>query len=90
MEVTAAGFQPSRIDVGTQRREALSPTTFTLLLCGRFEDWQDRAVRKLADKYAGLLEIKHLGREGRPGVLLDSGDALARLGVSAPGDVAHI
>ncbi len=70
-------------------QEALSPTAFTLLLCGRFEDWHSVAIARLANDYAGLLEIRHLSRERRASALLDEGNALARLGLSTPGDTAQ-
>jgi 2-polyprenyl-6-methoxyphenol hydroxylase-like FAD-dependent oxidoreductase len=73
----------------THLQEALSPTAFTLLLCGRFDDLQVAAIAKLADKYAGLLEVRHLSRKRRADVLLDRGDALARLGLRANDDAAQ-
>ena len=73
----------------THLQEALSPTAFTLLLCGRFDDLQGTAITKLADKYAGLLEIRHLSRERHAGALVDGGDALARLGLRANDDAAQ-
>jgi 2-polyprenyl-6-methoxyphenol hydroxylase-like FAD-dependent oxidoreductase len=74
----------------TQLQQALSPTAFTLLLCGRLEDWQSAAVSSLADRHAELTEIRHLSRERRPGVLVDeSGDALRRLGLHASHELAQ-
>jgi 2-polyprenyl-6-methoxyphenol hydroxylase-like FAD-dependent oxidoreductase len=73
----------------THLQEALSPTTFTLLLCGRLENWESSAITNLADKYAGLLEVRLLGRGGGLDVLVDGADALARLGLFAAADAAQ-
>jgi 2-polyprenyl-6-methoxyphenol hydroxylase-like FAD-dependent oxidoreductase len=57
---------------------------FHMLLCGPEVDWDPAAMVELERKYAGLLSIRHLAREGAGSVLLDpTGEALALLGVES-------
>lgn len=64
-------------------RELLGPR-FHMLVCGPEADWDQAAVVDLEKRYAGLLSIHHLAREGSSSALLDpTGEALALLGVGS-------
>jgi 2-polyprenyl-6-methoxyphenol hydroxylase-like FAD-dependent oxidoreductase len=70
--------KPSRL-----HRELRGPR-FHVLLCGPEADWDPPAVAGLERRFAGLLSIHHLAREGSSSALLDpTGKALALLGVES-------
>jgi 2-polyprenyl-6-methoxyphenol hydroxylase-like FAD-dependent oxidoreductase len=75
----------------THLQQELSGAAFHLVLCGPLHAWDDTAVKDLADRYTGILAVRHLSRDGdRPEVLVDAGgEALDRLGLRDPGDTAQ-
>jgi 2-polyprenyl-6-methoxyphenol hydroxylase-like FAD-dependent oxidoreductase len=67
---------------GSWLQEALAAPTFHLLLCGSRVGWDGDQLAALQERYAGLVAIHGLAREGAPGALHDvDGLAFARLGV---------
>jgi 2-polyprenyl-6-methoxyphenol hydroxylase-like FAD-dependent oxidoreductase len=71
-------------------QEHLAVTGFTLFLCGPLEFWSMSAVRRVTSRYLGLIRVWYLSRHGEADVLVDeTGDVLARLGLSAPADAAQ-
>lgn len=61
---------------------AIAGPGFRLLLCGQPEAWEPVVLRRLGERYAGLVTIHRLVSEPRPDTLSDpTGEALSRLGV---------
>ena len=66
-------------------QQELAGATFQLLLCGQAEAWDAASIKRLAERFDGLLAVRRLSREGNgPDVLVDvRGEAFDRLGVRA-------
>jgi 2-polyprenyl-6-methoxyphenol hydroxylase-like FAD-dependent oxidoreductase len=61
---------------------AIAGPGFRLLLCGRPEAWEPGVLRRLGERYAGLVTIHRVASEPRPDTLGDAtGEAFSRLGV---------
>jgi hypothetical protein len=60
-------------------QQELAGACLHLLLCG--EGWERTAVADLIAQYPGLVDVRHLSRRGRTGLVDAGGEVLARLGV---------
>jgi 2-polyprenyl-6-methoxyphenol hydroxylase-like FAD-dependent oxidoreductase len=65
----------------TYLQKELCEPSFHLLLCGRSEGWDANDTAELATRYHDDLKLHYLSRNPDANVLVDSGEALATLGV---------
>ena len=68
----------------------LSGPRFHLLLCGRIDGWEARAIDMLRATHDRLLSVHRLAPDSAPGALYDAkGEALQRLGIRNGHDAAQ-